>query len=234
MAKTTEAIERGNRLRTLREQTGLSRAQFAHEVNINEHTLKSFELGARELPLQKAREYSRIFLFAGIDVSFEYLYYGKEAEASNQGDALINDDLNIQNEVIYFKKINPLSIIFTIPDSLMSPIYNKGDIVGGQKITNENQFSLLNGHICIIEGSRGQQALRRIIKTDGRNIVACTLRADDGMPPLVEEIEAFSLAQVSRHWHVYESIGNIYTQPTISSNHSSLHDPDLHPIRSRN
>lgn len=221
MIKTAEAIERGNRLRTLREQTGLSRSQFAKEVNINEHTLKSFELGTRELPVQKAREYSRIFIFAGIDVSFDFLYYGKESEATDQNDTVINDDVSIQNEIIFFKKNNPLSIIFTTPDSQMSPFYNKGDIVGGQKVTKETQFPLLNGHVCIIEGPKGYQCLRRVIKTDRRKVMCCTLSTDNGALPVIEEVEAFSLAQVTRHWHISELVRDLHIRPTKSAANSS-------------
>lgn len=213
MHKTDETLERGNRLRTLREQTGLTRSQFAREVNISEHTLKSFELGIRELPIQKAREYSRIFLFAGIDVSFDFLYYGKEADLTENKDLVLNDNINIQNEIVYFKKNNPSSIILTIPDALMAPFYNKGDIVGGQKVTNEKQFSLLCGHVCIIESSTGQQYLRRVLKSNSRKITACTLSTNEtNNLPLIEEIEAYSIAQVTRHWHLFELIQDLPIQ----------------------
>lgn len=212
MTKTKTTIERGMRLRTLREQTGLTRSQFAREVNVSEHTLKSFELGTRELPIQKAREYSRIFLFAGIDVSFDFLYYGKEPEPSD--DVVINDNLNIQNEIIFFKKNNPSSIILTIQDSQMAPFFNKGDIVGGQKVTNENQFVLLKGHVCIIEDTSGNQYLRRIIKSVGRRVTSCTLQTENhDLQPLVEEFEAYSIAQVTRHWHTFELIPDLPIQP---------------------
>ena len=214
MTKNDEIIERGRRLRALREKTGLNRSQFAREVNISEHTLKSFELGTRELPVQKAREYSRIFLFAGIDVSFEFLYYGKETEQTDAKDSIMNDNLNIQNEIVFFKKNNPSSIIYTIQDSLMAPFYNKGDIVGGQKVTNEAQFSLFNGKVCIIEDNKGHQSVRRVIKADQRKITACTLGSEDNALPLVDEIKAYSLAQVTRHWHVFELIHELPIQPS--------------------
>lgn len=224
MTKTKAIIERGLRLRSLREQTGLTRSQFAKEVNISEHTLKSFELGTRELPIQKAREYSRIFLFAGIDVSFDFLYYGREPDPGNNNDIVINDNINIQNEIVYFKKNNPASIILTIQDTLMSPFYNKGDIVGGQKVTNESQFSLLQGRVCIIEDMNGQQRLRRIIKCDQRIVTACTLKTEDKkLLPLIEEIEAYSIAQVTRHWHIFEL--SLTNQPSTKSMDFSISTP---------
>lgn len=205
MVKSDVIIERGKRLRKLREQTGLTRSQFASEVNISEHTLKSFELGARELSMDKAREYSKIFIFAGLDVSFDFLYYGDRSENPEKNEFSTNDDMNIQNEIIFFKKNNPSSIILKIQDSLMSPFYNKGDIVGGQKITDEDHYPFLKGYVCIIESTTGNQILRRILKVDNRKIVSCILNTDGSHNvPIVEETEAFSIAQATRHWRLSE------------------------------
>lgn len=211
MVKTNLALERGKRLRTLREQTGLTRSQFASEVNISEHTLKSFELGARELSVDKAREYSKIFIFAGLDVSFDFLYYGNKSSNSEKSEVAINDDMNIQNEIIFFKKNNPSSIILKIQDSLMSPFYNKGDIVGGQKVLDESQYPFLKGCVCIIESTDGHQVLRRILKVDNRKIVSCILNTDSSHnAPIVEETEAFSIAQATRHWRLSEIGHNLH------------------------
>ncbi len=211
MVKSNVIIERGKRLRNLREQTGLTRSQFASEVNISEHTLKSFELGARELSIDKAREYAKIFIFAGLDVSFEFLYYGNRAESLEKNDITANDDMNIQNEIIFFKKNNPSSIILKIQDSLMSPFYNKGDIVGGQKITDETQYPFLKGCVCIIESTTGNQTLRRILKVDHKKVVACILNTDSSHnSPIVEETEVFSIAQATRHWRLSEIGHNLH------------------------
>lgn len=206
----TEALDRAKRLRTLRKQTGLSRSAFAEQVNISEHTLKSFETCARTISAQGARELSRIFSMVGMDVSFEFLYYGKEIEHLEQKEVVINDDRHIHNETMCFKKNNPSSIILKVQDTLMSPFFNKGDIVGGQKVMNENQFNLFNGHFCIIEATNGIQCVRRILKTEGRKIICCTLNMDNNNPPLVEEIEAFSVAQVTRQWHLFALVRNLH------------------------
>jgi len=209
--KVELALERGRRLRVLREQTGLSRSAFAEQLNISEHTLKAFENGVREISAQTAREYSRMLLLFGVDVSFEFLYYGTETEGLEHREVVINDERHIYNEAISFKQNNPSSIIFTIQDSLMSPFFNKGDIVGGQKITIPDQFPLLNGYICIVEATDGVQSLRKIIKSEGRKIICCSLSTDiSNNQPLVEEIEAFSIAQVTRHWHLSTLVPNLH------------------------
>jgi transcriptional regulator with XRE-family HTH domain len=220
MVKTKEALERGKRLRALREEIGLTRLELSREMDVSEHTIKAFELGARELPAQKAREYCKLLLFAGIDITFDYIFHGKQPDPSEHKETVIDDDLNIQKEIIYFKKNNPLSIIFKIQDSLMFPLYNKGDIVGGQKITDEKLFSILNGYICIIESTNGSQYLRRIIQCNGYNITACTLKGpdNDNHPPLIEEIEAFAIAQVTRHWHLSTLVRDIHTHSAKNLN----------------
>jgi transcriptional regulator with XRE-family HTH domain len=76
MAKTKEALDRGKRLRALREEIGLTRLELSKEMDVSEHTIKAFELGSRELPAQKAREYCKLLLFAGIDVTFDYIFHG--------------------------------------------------------------------------------------------------------------------------------------------------------------
>jgi transcriptional regulator with XRE-family HTH domain len=214
MAKTEAALERGERLRALRKEIGLTRLELSKEMNVSEHTIKAFEIGARELPAQKAREYCNLLLFAGIDITFDFIFHGKQPDTSEQKEDVVDDDRNIQKEIIYFKKNNPSSIIFKIQDSLMSPLYNKGDIVGGQKITNKNNFSLLTGHICIIEATNGTQRLRRVIKSKNQKITSCTLKGRDENinPPIIEEIEAFSIAQITRHWHLSALIRNLHTQ----------------------
>src|SRR5262245_31711388 len=108
MVKTKEALERGKRLRALREEIGLTRLELSREMDVSEHTIKAFELGARELPAQKAREYCKLLLFAGIDVTFDYIFHGKQPDLSEHKETVIDDDLNIQKEIIYFKKNNPL------------------------------------------------------------------------------------------------------------------------------
>lgn len=212
MASTEAELTRGQRLRLLREEMNLTRTQFADKMGVSEHTLKSFENGAREFTAIAVREYCRRFVLAGIDVSFDFLYYGNDPQHSNQPNNPIDDQHNIQKEILYFKENNPLSIIFTVPDSLMTPFYNKGDIVGGQKIMNKNKFPLFSNHVCIIETLQGIQCLRRVIKSDQHKIIACTLNTDSSSNlPVVEEIEASSIAQVTRHWHISALIKDLHT-----------------------
>lgn len=194
-------LARGERLRRLREAMNLTRSEFANKMGVSEHTLKSFENGAREFSEPVAREYCKRFILAGLDVNFDSLFYGNDIENSPHPEAFFDDRKLIQEEVLYFKERNHLSIIFTVSDALMSPYYSKGDIVGGQKVMNEEKFSLLENHICIVETIQGAQSLRRVLKSHQRKVTVCTLNTDQYINlPFIEELEVSSLAQVTRHW----------------------------------
>jgi transcriptional regulator with XRE-family HTH domain len=225
MAKKNISIERGNRLQNLRKKVGLSRLAFAEQTGMSANTLKALELGERDLTPQKALLFSNLFfnLFSvalgedAHEASFDYLYHGKKRENPGKKD-VINDhnDERMQNDINFFTT-NSAYTILKIPDDLMSPFYNKGDIVSGKKITNKKQFSLYQGHICIIETLKGDILLRRIIKAEGKKITFCILNtnASQGIN-IVEQIEAHSIAQAIWHWHLSELIQITHPETLMS------------------
>lgn len=230
--RTEEELARGKRLRTLREGLDLTRLEFAASMDVSEHTLKSLENGARKLTAPAVREYCRRFILAGIDVSFDFLYHGNDLQRLDEQEASIDDDLGIQKEILAFKQNNPLSIIFRVPDSLMTPAYYKGDMVGGQKVTNETKFPLFHNHFCIIEAMSGMQYLRRVLKFDRRKVTACTLNPDSSNNfPHVDEIDVYSIAQVTRHWHLSAIIRDL-SQENLSENIELKSLPQHHKISS--
>lgn len=214
MTKSDISIERGGRLQELRKKTGLSRTAFAELTGMNAHTLKSLELGDREMTPQKALLFSN--LFSGLllpslgeeahKASFDFLYHGKETEAPEKEKLTHDYEDRLQNDVNGFTA-NPAYSVLKIQDDLMSPFYNEGDVVAGRKIVNKNQFSLYQGHICILEASSGEKFLRRIIKAESKKITSCLLNANASQGVnVVEEIEARSIAQAIWHWHLSELI----------------------------
>jgi transcriptional regulator with XRE-family HTH domain len=213
MAKKNIIIERGIRLRNLREKAGLSRAQFSQQTGMSANTLRALELGDRELSSQKARLLSHLFstLFSvslGEDVhkaSFDFLFYGEEQQ-NPEKEKLTNshDDGRIQNDLHFFTT-NSAYTILKIMDDLMSPFYNKGDIVGGRKIISKGQFPNYQGRICIIETLEGDKILRKVIKCDNKKITSCILNTNMRQNAnIIEEIEAHSIAQAIWHWHLSE------------------------------
>lgn len=218
MANNNILLERGARLRNLRKKTGLTRLAFAEQTGISPHTLKALEHGERELSAQKALLFSNLFstLFSvslgedAHEASFDCLYYGTKNEVPEETKLTtdLGDEERLQKDIHFFTTHSSYMGL-KITDDLMSPFYNAGDFVGGKKISNKNQFFLYQGQICIIEALNGNKILRRIIKSDDQKITSCILNTGTGqVTPIVEEIEARSLAQAIWHWHLSERVGS--------------------------
>ncbi|MBM3633444.1 MAG: helix-turn-helix domain-containing protein [Alphaproteobacteria bacterium] len=221
MAKKNLIIERGKRLQALRKKVGLTRLAFAEQTGMSANTLKALELGDRELTPQKALLFSNLFsgLFSvslGEDVheaSFDYLFYGKKDNPHEQKELFINDsdDLRMQNEISSLKS-NPSYATLQIQDELMSPLFNKGDIVAGKKIVNKSHFPYYQGCICIIESLEGNLMLRRVIKSDNRLITSCILNTNiNSSTNIIEECEVKYIAQAIWHWHLSQLLKTLPT-----------------------
>jgi|GEM_PF-895501 len=216
MRKKSISIERGKRIRALRDKVHLTRLQFEEVTGVSASTLKSFESGERDLSPSKARLFSNLFstLFTQIlgndtyETSFEFIFDGKKPQVMELGNLGFhsNDAIQIQNEINTFATNSSFNIL-KIQDDLMSPIYKKGDIVAGRKITVENQFPFYQGHICILESLKGNIFLRKVIKADKRKITSCILNTHiNQFTDIFEEIEVRSIAQAIRHWHLSEFV----------------------------
>jgi transcriptional regulator with XRE-family HTH domain len=216
MAKNPISLERGLRIRAIREKLKLSRLQFEEMTGMSASTLKAFESGERDLSSSKARLFSNLFssLFTQIlgndsyETSFDYIFHGLQPETLELDISGIpsNDAFDIEKEIGNFT-INPSFIVLKIKDDLMFPIYKKEDIVVGRKITAENQFSLYRGYICILEPLKGETILRKIIKAEARKITSCILNTHvDQSVDVFEEIEVRCIAQPIRHWHLSEFV----------------------------
>lgn len=214
--KETIAIERGNRLQNIRKKAGLTRLDFAQKTGISPNTLKAIELGERELTQQKALLFSNLFssLFAvslgkdAYEATFEYLYHGK-IQDSKMSKKVYCDDERLQSTINSFANSSAYMVL-NIPDNLMAPFYNEGDIVCGKKITNKLHYHLLHGQVCILEDLHGDKLLRRVIKSDSYKITSFILNTmNNPHANLVEETEVSGIAQATWHWHLSELVQNI-------------------------
>jgi transcriptional regulator with XRE-family HTH domain len=216
MGKENISFERGNRLQNIRKKAGLTRLEFSEKTGISPNTLKAIELGERELTPQKALLFSNLFasLFAvslgedAHEARFDYLFYGKIEDNAEINKVNSDDDERLQSTINFFST-NTGYLITTIPDNLMSPFYNEGDIVCGRKVINKSQFSLFHGHICILEALNGDKMVRRIIKAEGQKVTSYILNTNaNHNSNLVEDIEVSSLAQAIWHWRISELVQN--------------------------
>lgn len=202
---------KGAVLRSLREQTGLSRVQFSKKTGVSPHTLRSIEDGLRELSPKKYKLFSNIFSNLGISLDSSTFFYSENENKKEIKKRIIQYDnhaLNVQNEIDFFKKTNAQCLLLKIQDDLMSPFFNEGDIVGGIKVKKEKDFPIFNGHVCLIEGVNGEKVLRKIIGINGKVVKSCVFNVNNHDTfPTYEETEILHMAQVSRHWHLSNLVG---------------------------
>jgi transcriptional regulator with XRE-family HTH domain len=219
MAKNPISLERGLRIRAIREKLKLSRLQFEEMTGMSASTLKSFESAERDLTPPKARLFSNLFssLFIQMlgsdtyETSFDYIFYGKKPTNLELDNLKFHTDeaALIQEEIKVFAT-NPSFTVLKIEDNLMSPFYREGDIVVGTKITAVNQFTLYQGYVCIIESIAGDIFLRKVINVDQRKITSCILNNQiSHHTNIFEEIEVRSIAQAMRHWHLSEFVSTL-------------------------
>jgi transcriptional regulator with XRE-family HTH domain len=207
----------GKRILALRKKVKLSRHEFYMKTGMSASTLKAFETGARNLPSQKARQLSYIFsnLFTQIlgqesyETSFDYIFDGKKpdvVEEIEKAGMVFNDDADIHNEIISFTN-NPSYSVLKVQNDLMAPYYKEGDVVAGRNITDERQFPLYEGYVCILRSLKDEFLLRRVIKSRRRKITCCILNVHINQNVnIVEEIEVQTIAQAIRHWHLSELV----------------------------
>lgn len=145
----------GLRIRSARVLSGMNQEEFANTHGIPHMSLKAWEMG-KALPRQIGLEKLLNALFSiGIQVDCGWLISGSGAGPTyvfgtrrelSEGNTSHSDD-----HVAIFKKeqlargLNPL--VVEINDSLMSPSYKPGDIVGGVFISHEEVKARCKGSI---------------------------------------------------------------------------------------
>ena len=170
--KKPSSAERAQRLRQLRELTGLSRAAIERKYNISAATLRSWEDNlAGGLTEVGAKRIAFIFRKEKIDFSIEWLLEGIGAppqkvirsslEREETEQYKYNSAVTLSDEVNFFQKINPDSVIYRIEDDAMLPFYMPGDYVGGIRMYGENLKEALHRD-CIIETPTNKIFFRRL------------------------------------------------------------------------
>ena len=135
----------GLRLQSARVLTGLNREDFAEKTNLPCMSIKNWENG-RALP----RNESTLSILdalrkCGISVSEEWILYGSGASPNYFFSSTFEQKENLTElfieQIELFKKsqrtigYNP--IVITVKDDEMSPIFKKGDILGGVIVSHE-------------------------------------------------------------------------------------------------
>jgi len=219
----SETQERARRLRFLRKMTCLSMKEFAQLCNIGLTTINYWEQAYSSLTERGAKKVSKAMRDEGIECSTIWLLSGlgtqpKIIDPSKLSklnycslDRLPDTTLreenfsylegNLKEEVEFFQTIYPDNLIHVITNEAMYPLYCKGDIVAGKKLTGDN-MELANGTDSIVEIEDNKLGIRRI-KT-GQSLHSFDLyvinaEASLEFPPL-RHVNVTALAPIIRIW----------------------------------
>ncbi|MES2997705.1 MAG: helix-turn-helix transcriptional regulator [Pseudomonadota bacterium] len=217
-----EIQERAHRIRFLRKMARLSMKEFAQHCNIGLTTINYWEQGYSSITERGAKKVCKAMREEGIECSTIWLMSGLGAQAkiidpsklSKLNYASIESfqqtireenssylEEKIKEELQVFQKIHPESLVHLINDDSMHPLYCKGDIVAGKKLTGKN-MELANGIDCIVEIEKNKPGIRRI--RIGQSINSFDLyvinpEASLEFPPL-RNIKINALAPIIRIW----------------------------------
>ena len=192
----------GQRIRYLREKSGLSRSEFSLKFGISSSTLRAYEMGNKPLPETKQVFFRNIFKDLGFEI--ELPFTGSQNIGGNETALTINfdkNDLSIKREIDFFKKENPDYLLYTINNTFMYPILNIGDIIGGIKCSCEETYINFCGAICIVSDIDNEKFVGRIINVNKNTVFISPYNFTDASNlPFIEIKNVSSLTQVTRHW----------------------------------
>lgn len=204
--KNNLAIERGERIRLARQLVSITRIKLSEKYGINTHTLRSWEKGANCISEKKANLLANIFKKEGLDISQDWILTGNNANYLELENAKIKEVINLQgdikifNEIEYFNNQVPKSITTLITDNALSPLFIKGDYVGGI-LADPHEYKELEGLCCIITLSTQQIISRKIISMSEKTAFVCSINPLAKLSTPDNEIVEFSnVALITRHW----------------------------------
>lgn len=172
--------KRGQRLKSLRMMTGLSRKAFEEQYHISASTIQSWEdAKAGGLTEKGARRVISVFKEEGIRCGVDWLLYGigtppqlSNKLFENPGDRpepieVPTEDRAIVNELLVFRQNNPDAVEYIIIDDGMSPAFAVGDYVAGKRRSSLHLDSVI-GKNCIVE-TRDNEILFRRVKAGSKS-----------------------------------------------------------------
>ncbi len=145
---STKAVEKGQRIKELREKTELNRNAFARKHGIPIPTLKHWEYGfATGLTEKGAQKLVDAFASEGITTTKDWLLYGV---STKQEEPSIEDLLEeAHDELLFFYKKYPDAVHTIVSDDRMQPILRAGMIIAGRKINIEDREKYFS-RLCIV------------------------------------------------------------------------------------
>lgn len=198
-------VNRGLRVRKLRESIKISRPQLAKLAGCGESSLQFWEEGkGNGITPKSAKLLIDFFNHSGVICTLEWLMSGSGSEpvlATNLAISAQQEILipSLNTEIQAFHHWHQDAVTLLIVDDAMTPFYSPGDYVAGKKRYGNAIELLMNEH-CIIEIEN--KTLCRIIKASSKNerynLVSTNPYSDSEFICLVET-KIISAAKVI--WH---------------------------------
>ncbi|MBN8828919.1 MAG: hypothetical protein J0H68_09450 [Sphingobacteriia bacterium] len=174
----------GGRITFLRRLVGITRPDIEAKYGFKETTLYSYECGRKPITSNGLNKCLTIFRNEGIIVTEEWLKFGQGPDPVINADKtsliigkssssfLSNKEIDIVQEIEFFKSIYPDLLFHFVNNAEMSPQFNAGDYIAGSYFTNEEYLKEMDSFHnidCIIVLSSGEQIFRKIIVDSNKN-----------------------------------------------------------------
>lgn len=208
MATNAGKVERGKRVRLVRNMTDLTIDDFANKIGVSNRTIKYWENGESgglsEKGAEKIVEANDIL---NIQCNVIWLLYGAGSQpiltgkSYNNALSLTNNITNDSNDSIkkeahYFISTNFNAITMQITDDGMEPYLIAGDIVGGKRKQNKDIKNALHKD-CIIEIKNQQLFCRRLLPgTKPKLFNLCCINQKTSAPFIITDMEIISAAPI--------------------------------------
>ncbi len=204
-------MDRGKRLRVLRQMSGLTIVEFADLCIVGESTIRQWEAGrGKGLSIKGAHKIVKAIKSCNLNCDAKWLldgggsspeftegFYPKASEKVHE----IYIDQQIENEIQYFCKHTDKPVFVRIEDVAMEPHFYSGDYVAGN-LSFYDDMSILNNKICIITLANNRTIVRRVKFEKAKDNIKLfsTNEKMQSEYPVIINAKIISIALVSRVW----------------------------------
>ena len=204
---------RAERLRRIRNLANLSRKDICGSDEININTYKGWELGRfGGLPVDGAEKVVKIIAQSGVICSTEWLLYGKKpaptliSEATaceSDADTEETGSSLIQKEFAIYQDATKNAVLIEVTDDGVSPDYQIGDFLAGEKKFNDSIELTLN-QVCIVETTDGEKLIRYVKKSREKGLytLICTNYRTTMCEVVKQNKQLLCSATISRHYKI--------------------------------
>jgi len=215
LKELSSPANRGNRLRVLRNMSGLTIHELAKKHRVGASTIKYWECAKSEgLSPKGAKKFieaiskesiycSYMWLMHGIGMHPQYVdtRYGNAKKQQKALNTTLEEEMAIYREMDVFLKETTNAITLTVYDDTMEPFYYLGDTVGGNNLFGDDIVRAIDKD-CIIETEDHQVLCRRLTYGSELNCytLCCLNPKATVYPPNMYDVKIVSAAPISRLW----------------------------------